>query len=165
MKILIFSDSHGQAYGMRRALSMHPDADAVFFLGDGLADVLSVRSETLASWFCVCGNCDVGYRLTDIACTAVDTVTLCGRRILFTHGDAFGVKYSMAPLLSEAKAREADIVLFGHTHEPTELCVTEADRPIYLFNPGTVGGRGGKMTFGLLTLTERDVLFSHGCIV
>jgi putative phosphoesterase len=164
MKILIFSDSHGQAYGMRRALRLHPDAEAVFFLGDGLFDMQSVRTDTSACWYFVRGNCDIGYRLMDISCELVDSVTLCGRRILFTHGDAFGVKFSTAQLLSEARAREADIVLFGHTHVPTEQYIVNGERPIWLFNPGTVGGRGGKATYGLLTLTERDVLFSHGTV-
>ncbi len=37
MKCLVFSDSHGNVSYMKKALRLHPDAEVVFFLGDGLA--------------------------------------------------------------------------------------------------------------------------------
>jgi predicted phosphodiesterase len=43
MKCLVFSDSHGSSYGMLKALALHPDAEVVFFLGDGLSDADSVE--------------------------------------------------------------------------------------------------------------------------
>ena len=45
MKCLCFSDSHGTSAYMRRALKMHPDAEVVFFLGDGLSDLEELTGE------------------------------------------------------------------------------------------------------------------------
>lgn len=38
MKVLIFSDSHGKAENMLRAVSLHPDAEYIVHLGDGSGD-------------------------------------------------------------------------------------------------------------------------------
>ena len=46
-KILVFSDSHGTTHNMRRAIDMHPDAEVIFFLGDGLSDIeLFIKDKT-----------------------------------------------------------------------------------------------------------------------
>ena len=39
MKCLVFSDSHRDARNMRAALLHNPDAEVIFYLGDGLSDV------------------------------------------------------------------------------------------------------------------------------
>ena len=46
MKCLILSDSHGNTSYLSRALSLHPDAEVVFFLGDGLSD-----ADTMAVYY------------------------------------------------------------------------------------------------------------------
>ena len=48
MKILVFSDSHGRDQYMLKALKTHPDAEAAIFLGDGLADFLSLPKGNIA---------------------------------------------------------------------------------------------------------------------
>ena len=60
-----------------------------------------------------------------------------------------------------AMDKNADIVLFGHTHTPELKYVSEYEKPFYLFNPGSIGS--GKGSYGILTLTEgQEPLFSHG---
>ena len=44
MKCLVFSDSHGDSRNMREALARNPDAEVVFFLGDGLYDADTVST-------------------------------------------------------------------------------------------------------------------------
>ena len=46
MKVLVFSDSHGQIRGMEQAIRTHErDTDAILFLGDGVreAEILFQR--------------------------------------------------------------------------------------------------------------------------
>ena len=50
MKCLCFSDSHGNSLGIRRALNMHPDAEVVFFLGDGLSDAENFIMDKSRMW-------------------------------------------------------------------------------------------------------------------
>ena len=145
---------------MNRALSLHPDAEVVFFLGDGLydADALRAMDSRPRMWIAVKGNCDFHRLFDGREARRIEEITLEKRKILLTHGDAFGVKGSLSSLESFARERGADIVLFGHTHIPCERYVNE-DRPMYFFNPGSISS--GEYSYGILTLGE-CVLFSHG---
>ena len=121
MKCLVFSDSHGNTRNMRQALLSHPDAEVVFFLGDGLSDADLVSSgDSGRAWLPVAGNCDFSPMFRDSFVKKTDAITLEGVRIAFTHGDLYGAKYGIGGLLSLAKEQGASLVLFGHTHEPLE---------------------------------------------
>ena len=166
MELLIFSDSHGRAGNMQRALSRQIHSpDAVCFLGDGLSDVEAMDDAKRLLWT-VRGNCDFGMRFSDTPTER--TVDLWGHRIFMTHGNSFFVKSGYGALLSHAARAGADIVLFGHTHTPLSVTVEAGERigevvlerPLYLFNPGSVGAG----SFGTLHLTENAVLFSHGTL-
>lgn len=159
MKCLIFSDSHGALYKMERALNMHPDADVVFFLGDGLSDADAVSSfDDKRMWIAVRGNCDFRAFFHGREVPKTDEIVLEGKRIVFTHGDIYDVKWGLEKLKSLALSRKADIVLFGHTHLPYEEYVG-GEIPFYLFNPGSASE-----SYGILMLNDKTVLFSHGSI-
>ena len=168
MKIICFSDSHGSSYYMNKVLSMHPDAEAVFFLGDGLADLERLASLHVGVCFLpVRGNCDIQDTFCDTLVKKTECITLMGKRIVYTHGDLYGAKYGTAGLLKLADEVCADIVLFGHTHTPMESYTqTESGRGVYLFNPGSVsmGGFKSEASFGVIMLEDSGVLFSHGTI-
>ncbi len=189
MKYLVFSDSHGDASYMRRAILKNKDAEAVFFLGDGLADIAySIEKICLAPIFKVKGNCDVGVSSYYPEVKKTDEIILEGKKIVFTHGVLYNVKSTSQDLTALAITRGADIVLFGHTHTPREIYVpTDSEeyrlacqsltergllpenftkKPFYLFNPGCVCYRDGVPNFGIITLTEGgEPLFSHGTLL
>ena len=161
MKCLIFSDSHRNTRNMREALSRNPDAEVVFFLGDGLSDAELVSSgDTARAWLTVAGNCDYEPVFRGSLVKKTEAITLEGRRIVFTHGDLYGAKYGRGGLLRLATDASADVVLFGHTHEPTERYETLSDGGVYLFNPGSIGAG----SYGLLLLIDGEILLSHGKI-
>ncbi len=162
LKCLIFSDSHGAGlHRMRRVIDAHPDAEVVFFLGDGLAEAEALASEYVQKMFyLVRGNCDFA-PLSQVEQT--DAVTLEGVRIVFTHGHMYDAKFSYHGLAALAAAHGARICLFGHTHSPTEQYRSEADPPCTLFNPGSIGRPLiGRPTYGLLTVCDGQYLLSHG---
>lgn len=146
MKCLIFSDSHGSAYYIERALELHRDADAVFFLGDGLTDIEPLVAEyPLLTWFYVRGNCDICAGILGVGATVFGEVTLENKKIMYMHGDRCNVKYGTDDALGLARANSVDILLFGHTHTPCEKYVDG----IYLFNPGSIGTAYGNIpTYG-----------------
>ena len=143
---------------------MHPDADAVFFLGDGLDDVYPfVRDDKRRPWYCVRGNCDRFSYSFDREVPTVDTVTLGGKRITFTHGHVYGAKSGNEGLIALGRETGADIVLFGHTHTPTESFVETPEGSMYLFNPGAASYSYHKTPhFGVIMISESGVLLSHG---
>ena len=134
----------------------------IFFLGDGLsdADALAVYF-TDKAWICVRGNCDFSGFFRNAPVMKTEEITLMGKRIVLTHGDLYDVKYGLDRLKYLGLEASADIVLFGHTHTPHEEYV-QGEHPFYVFNPGSLSAPA--YSFGILTLTENSVLFSHGSL-
>ncbi len=172
MKCLVFSDSHGYSFFMRRAISNHPDAEVVFFLGDGLSDLEDVfPMYPNKKFLAVRGNCDSAVIAMGQGIKKIDHIELMGKKIVFTHGDLYGVKFGIDGLCRLANDTNADIILFGHTHSPVSAYIPQestaeadeapAEKPFYIFNPGSVGMLGAP-TYGVMTLTEGEPLFSHG---
>lgn len=163
MKALIFSDSHGSERCMRAALRMHRDAGVVFFLGDGLSDFERVADDDPLprTWLAVRGNCDFTSTFRGTRVTKTGQITLEGHRIVYTHGDLFGVKYGLDGILRLAEEQSADLLLFGHTHRKLEH-YESTPHSCRFFNPGSAGDGYDAPSFGLLTLTENIVLLSHG---
>ena len=85
----------------------------------------------------------------------VEPAPFGGLLIFYTHGHLFSVKTGLYDLADAARARGADIALYGHTHEPA---LTQIDG-VWLFNPGALSyTRGGEgPTYGVLTIDADKV--------
>ena len=163
MKCIVFSDSHGYTYYMREALLMHPDAEVVIFLGDGLREADLLRSEFSDKfWVAVRGNCDFYSFFCDGEAKKTEAISLGGFKITATHGDLYGVKYTSAEISKLARDTGSDAVLFGHTHAPFEKYISDYDKPFYLFNPGSISSSSG--SYGIMTVGD-CLFFSHGQII
>ena len=131
MKILIFSDSHGNVANMEDAVRLE-SPDRIFHLGDLVRD-----AEALAEKFphipltYVPGNCDG--RRPDLPEERVFTLEGC--KILMTHGHIHHVKATPALAVRSAREAGARLLCFGHTHEP--LC--QFENGLWILNPGSVG--------------------------
>ena len=147
MRVLVVSDVHGDLRGLCEAIEQQPTAKTVFFLGDGLrqaedaADLYPDRT-----FYMVPGNCDFGSDAIPIR-----QETVGGKRFYFTHGHRHDVKYTLYRLELAAREAEADIVLFGHTHNPYEEYVDG----LYLFNPGSL--RYGR-TYGYVDIVGDSLI-------
>ncbi len=174
MKLIVVSDIHGRYERLSALLDMHRDADALIFLGDGLrdlgrADVYSIGISVIS----VRGNCD-GYSFFGEQGTPEE---LCqsfeGFRFLIMHGHTKGVKSSLEPAIAAAAARDADVLLYGHTHAAEERYLPEGSehalgvltKPLRIFNPGSLGASGdGRAHFGLIEIRNGGILMSHGTL-
>lgn len=170
MELLIFSDSHGRAENIQSALERQVKSpDAVLFLGDGARDLDRIFLCDTPLW-AVRGNCD--WSSSDFADRTERLLYLEGHTVLLVHGHEWGVKGGLGALTLHAADVDADVVLFGHTHKPTletvatgtQIGRTTLSRPMYLFNPGSIGYNedGEGYSFGTLTLHGENVLFGHG---
>lgn len=144
MKILVVSDSHGDAESICRAAALERP-DMLLHLGDGWRDAeIAARRFPDLPVERVPGNCDLR-----VDAPAVRVIQIAGKRIMLCHGHTLGVKYDLNRLLYAALEREADAALFGHTHRPyVDLCSGVA-----LLNPGSIGSRSFP-TYGTLTLED-----------
>ncbi len=157
--ILVLSDIHGGVSFAKKALEMHPECKTVIFLGDGARHIGALEKEAPEkTFFAVMGNCDT---FLDGVPEREAVLEMEGHRIFICHGHTCMVKYGKGALLNAAKKKECDIALFGHTHIAYEKYDSESG--IYMFNPGSIGApRDSRFTYGILSLDEKNVLFSIG---
>ena len=132
MKILVFSDSHGHPDFMQEMIGRNRRADAVIFLGDGQRDIELMKSLFPGiAFYTVRGNCDFG---SDAPVREI--INLDGARIFYTHGHYYNVKSTLYSIVCAAREAEADLVLFGHTHQ----ALSDYEDGLHILNPGSASG-------------------------
>lgn len=150
MRILVTSDTHRDPGSLRQAIMAQPKAEVVIHLGDGAEDVDSLRfSFPDRTFLQVKGNCDWGSTLP-----AVGEYETEGVKIFYTHGHLYGVKSGDYTIVSEARSRKANILLFGHTHQPRE----DYEDGLYVMNPGRLSGYGP--TYGIIDITGQGIVLN-----
>ena len=144
MKILVVSDTHGRMDYFERAFERE-QPDEIFHLGDGLGCEDEIEAVTNVPLTIVRGNCDWS---SDLPADAV--VTVGNHRVFLTHGHIYGVNYGLTELVAASDERNADVILFGHTHVP-ELTFGYYGKTIC--NPGSISAprqQGKKHTYGVI---------------
>jgi putative phosphoesterase len=131
MRLGIIADTHGQL--RPQVLDAFAGVDHILHGGDLGPLRLLAALEAIAPVTAVFGNTDAA----DVrACLPqVARVELEGFRIVVTHGDQFG---SPTPEKLNAAFPEAEILVFGHTHQPL---LTLVDQVVTVMNPGGAGPR------------------------
>lgn len=129
MKVLIVSDTHGRDSKLEEAVMRETPFDMLIHCGD--VEGREFYIEALAECPCciIAGNNDF---FSDLE--REEEIELAGKKTLVTHGHYYGVSMDITGVLDEAKARDCQIVLFGHTHKPV---IAEKDG-ILAVNPGSL---------------------------
>ncbi len=150
-KLIVLSDSHGDADAIHRVLAQEKNIGAVLYLGDGIRDMEdAMEAYPGLRYYLVSGNCDFHSFYPREALAPFEQVIL-----YYTHGHIHGVKYDVTTLARAAKARGATVALFGHTHNPLHQVL----EGVTLFNPGSCGRcYTGENTYGVLTLEDGKLL-------
>lgn len=150
MRILVFSDSHGDSHTLLDAVNKHPSAGLIIHLGDGEYDLLPVsRRYPEKVILAVRGNGDFASRLP---CSGFDIVE--DKRIFFTHGHLYHVKFGLSDFLFAARDNKADIALFGHTHEPESFY----EDGLYVLNPGSISRSFcGRASYGIIDIATGGI--------
>ena len=129
MRVGVISDTHGML--RPEVFDVFGEVDHILHAGDiGRPDLLA-ELEALAPVTAVYGNTD-GFDVRRV-CAQVARLSLEGLRVVVTHGDQFGSPTASALMRAYP---DADILVFGHTHEPLlELF----DYVVTVMNPGAAG--------------------------
>jgi len=159
MKILVFSDSHGDVETMC-AVVENEKPDMIVHLGDFITDAnkLGARYPGI-EMIKIFGNSDSSRELEDWT----EFAEVCGKKIMLTHGHEFWENTGDIRNIDGIKemalygfGRGADIILFGHSHEPYLNCRLGR----WLMNPGRIGRLSGKFihaTYGVLTIDDGNL--------
>lgn len=151
MKILAISDTHGCFERFYKACKWEKP-DVVLFSGDCSSDALDMEHIfPEIKFYIVRGNCDYDdYKTKDEM-----TVELGGIKFFLTHGHIYGVKRDYSRIEEKGYEVGADIVVFGHTHNPDYI----KKDGIILFNPGAVLNK----SYGVIETEEesKKIKFIH----
>jgi len=129
MKILIVSDTHGHNSDLEKVLSKIAPIDALIHCGDVEGQEEHIEAIAGCPTYIVSGNNDYFSHLD-----REKEFTIAGYRILLIHGHNYGVTMTTERILEEGRGRQANIVMFGHTHRP---CLEQYE-DITLLNPGSL---------------------------
>ena len=143
MKIVVCSDNHSNFLVIKKILIDNPSADYYWHLGDSEADSL----DELKPFISVKGNND----FLDLPKARV--IELNNHRFLLIHGTGIitlGIEY----FVDIAKNNDCDIVLYGHTHRPSDKTVDG----IRLINPGSCNYNRSyaNPTYAIINIDKND---------
>ena len=150
MRIGIMGDTHGDILSIQQAVSAAGPVEFWLHTGDFYRDSLILAAISSVSVIAVAGNCD-----GRTEAKPDEFVEVAGFRLLLTHGHRYGVKNDLSELREWALRYEADVVVFGHTHQP----FIGSESGLLFFNPGSpaMPRRGRSRTCGVLELiSERS---------
>ena len=157
MKIIVFSDSHGTADNMLKAVAKE-DPDMLIHLGDGEPDLRAVadRYPELPIRN-VRGNCDI-YS----SAPSEITFSVEGIRFFITHGNLYSVKDTEPSdlIMAAALENDADVVLHGHRHIP----YIEKTLGTIFMDPGTCQ-RCSHATYGIIEIRNGRIEPDYCAIV
>lgn len=142
MKLAVFSDTHCNIGWCIEAVNEHRP-DAVVHLGDHDKDALELaRAFPQLPMYSVCGNCDAAPFSPQKLVAQFGPI-----KVLMCHGHQYSVRQDVSRLVYAAQEEGASLVLFGHTHQPTQ----EELGGVKLINPGTAG-KGSKQSWCMVEI-------------
>ena len=151
-EIGVIADSHRNKANIRAALAKMESCALILHLGDHDTDMEDFRlpENRLLS---VPGNCDP---LSFAPASRIFERE--GVRVFMTHGDAYGVKFSLMRPRLKAEEVGAKLALYGHSHRQR----ADEDGGVILLNPGALKNsdyavvtlEAGKISWELKNLRE-----------
>lgn len=129
MKILIVSDTHRQNKNLLRLLEEIENLDVLIHLGDieGSETTISMAADCRVEM--IAGNNDFFSELPGEKMIQLDRF-----KVMLTHGHRYYIGMGDEMLKAEARAKGADIVMYGHTHRPK----LEQTEDLVVLNPGSL---------------------------
>jgi len=147
--IAVVSDTHREDKYVKAVKNLIEDADILIHLGDNIEDAEFLEESFKGEVYIVAGNCDFSRKYPKDKLIEVNN-----KKIFMTHGDLYGVKMGLNNIYYKGREVEADIVLFGHTHQ----AFIEKSCEIILMNPGRPSlPRLSKRSIGFIKIENGDV--------
>lgn len=129
MRILVVSDTHRNNANYLKVIERTGPLDMVIHCGDVEGSELVISEAAGCSVEMVQGNNDFFSRLPK------EKEFMIGQyKVWLTHGHNYYIAMNSEMIKREARDREADIVMCGHTHKP----VVDIGSDLTLINPGSI---------------------------
>ena len=153
MKICVLSDSHYKItdsdFIIKYIANNH--FDAVLHAGDiGSIEFYNEIMDLASSYF-VAGNCDDSYNHQYFGTR--QTLVFGDVKIGLIHGHQGKGETEVEKLQNIFKYDKADVVVFGHTHQP----YNQVHDGVLYFNPGSCSADADRPSIGILTIEGKDI--------
>ena len=148
MKVLIVSDTHKRNENYLRVIEKEAPLDMVIHCGDAEGSELLISEGAGCRVEIVLGNNDFFSELPKEL-----ELEIGKYKVLVTHGHNYCVSIDNEEIKQEAKSREKNIIMYGHTHRP----LIELEGDIIAINPGSLSyprQDGKKPSYVIMTLDE-----------
>lgn len=129
MKILIVSDTHRYNMNFIKVVEKTGPYDMVVHCGDVEGSELVISEAAGCPVEMVQGNNDF---FSDLP--KEKEFTIGQYKVWLTHGHNYYISMNSELIKQEARSREVDIVMCGHTHKP----VVDVGNDLTLINPGSI---------------------------
>lgn len=151
MKIGVMSDTHGDLFAVKSAVSAVGKVDLWLHAGDYSQDGDYLKALTQVPVITVKGNCD-----GQVTAKVDEFFEINGLMIWLTHGHLYGIKHRLDQLKYWARQYDAALVIYGHSHVPN----IENDGDRLLFNPGSAARPASSClpTCGMISIDEDGVI-------
>lgn len=158
MKILVFSDSHGNLSLIKKAMEQHAyNTDLILHLGDNATDARYFQKHyshiANINFF---GNCDYFTHGVDAFDEKVFQLGSTDLYALASHGHNYNVNNNLDILYSKARITKSSIAFYGHTH----IADIKERHGIILMNPGSSSlPRGTEpASYGIVTIENNQIM-------
>ncbi len=149
MRILIVSDTHGRLHNFDEVIEREKEIDMLLHLGDVEGDDDYMEAVMDCPVHIVAGNNDFFSGLP-----GEFEIGIGKYKVFMTHGHGYYVSMDTKKLKQAARARGADIVIYGHTHRPK----IDLDDDIMVINPGSLSyprQPGRRATYIIMEINAR----------
>lgn len=142
MKVLIVSDTHKSHRNLEKIIEREQPFQMLIHLGDVEGGEDYIEAVVECEKHMIRGNNDFFSYLP-----AEEEFWIGKKKVFITHGHSYYVSMETEQIREEGAARNADIIMFGHTHRP----YFEERDGITVLNPGSLsfprqeGRRGSYM--------------------
>ena len=156
MRVLIVSDTHGKHAGLDKALEEAGNIDMFIHLGDVEGGEDYIEAVVGCEKHMVKGNNDF---FSDLP--REEEFNIGKHKVFISHGHSYYVSLDPEHIRQEGESRNADTVMFGHTHRP----FWEKKNGVIVLNPGSLsfprqeGRRGSYMI--METDGEKEPIFQQ----
>lgn len=149
MRILIVSDTHGSLRNFDEIIEREKKIDMLLHLGDIEGDDDYMEAVMDCPVHVVAGNNDFFSGLPGEL-----EIEVGKYKVFMTHGHGYYVSASTKRLKQAARARGADIVMYGHTHRPE----IDLEDDVITINPGSLSyprQPGRKATYVVMDISAK----------
>lgn len=152
MKVGVISDTHGLL--RPEVFDAFAGVERILHAGDVEDEAILHELATVAPVTAVWGNTDATALRESLS--EVSRQELAGFSVVIVHGQQFG---SPTPELVAARYPDADLLVFGHSHQP----IIETIGSVLAVNPGSAGPRRFRdpVTVALVTLRAGEQPEAH----